>query len=83
MKVDFIDSYMLLWQTTEFDIFFSQFEIGSNMTVSALVRLIKEFYEDHKFLPKILHINADNCGRENKARTVYTIHTSTSIDISK
>ena len=37
------------------------------MTVTALVKLIREFHEDHKFLPKILHINCDNCGRENKA----------------
>ena len=34
------------------------------MVVSALERLIEEFHEDHKFLPRVLHINADNCARE-------------------
>ena len=44
------------------------FSQGSNMIVSALMRLIEEFYEDHGFLPRILHVNCDNCARENKER---------------
>ena len=47
----------------------SHYEIGSNYIVSALAKLILDFYDEHKFLPKVLHLNCDNCGRENKGGT--------------
>ena len=43
-----------------------QFENGSNMIVSILFKMIQDFYTDNKFLPPILFLNLDNCGRENK-----------------
>ena len=43
-----------------------QYENGSNMIVSILFRAMTDFYEDHGFLPPVLFLNVDNCGRENK-----------------
>ena len=42
------------------------------MVVSCLFRLLVDFVNDHKFLPKILHVHADNCGRENKNMFVFS-----------
>jgi hypothetical protein len=48
--------------------FFSidQFENGSNMIVSIIYKMIVDFVKDHNFLPPVLFLNFDNCGRENK-----------------
>ena len=48
-----------------------QFENGSNMIVSIVYRLIVDFLNDHKFLPPVLFLNLDNCGRENKVSLLY------------
>merc|ERR1719318_34743 len=45
-----------------------QFENGSNMIISIVYKMILDFLNDHKFLPPILFLNLDNCGRENKNR---------------
>ena len=49
-----------------------QFENGSNLIVTIIYKLIEDFLKDHKKLPRILHINTDNCGRENKNRFVFS-----------
>ena len=43
-----------------------QYENGSNMIVSMIFRMIRDFHEDNKMLPPVLFINMDNCARENK-----------------
>ena len=50
----------------------NNFEQGGNKVVSILYLLLKDFISDHKFLPKKLHINADNCWRENKNIYVFS-----------
>ena len=48
----------------------NNFEQSSNKVVSILFLLLKDFITDNKKLPSILHINADNCFRENKNKYV-------------
>ena len=50
----------------------NQFEQGSNMVITIIYQLLQAFLKDHKKFPKYLHINTDNCGRENKNRFVFT-----------
>ena len=45
-----------------------QFEQSSNMIVSSIFVFLEGFLEDKWQLPKVLHLFADNCGRENKNR---------------
>ena len=56
-----------------------QYENGSNMIVSMIFRMIRDFHEDNKMLPPVLFINMDNCARENKVsnpslRNPFKIH---------
>ena len=44
----------------------NHFEQGGSLVVTLIQRLLLSFFEDHKFIPKHLHIFADNCWRENK-----------------
>ena len=48
-----------------------QYENGSNLVVTVIHKLIEDFLKDHKKLPRTLHINTDNCARENKNRYVF------------
>lgn len=50
----------------------NQYEQGSNMIITIIYHLLQSFLLEHKKFPKYLHINADNCGRENKNRYVFT-----------
>ena len=50
----------------------NNFEQGSNKVVSILYHLLRDFISDHKFLPKKLTVNADNCWRENKNVLVFS-----------
>ena len=50
----------------------NQFEQGSNMVITVIYHLLHDFLKDHKKFPKHLHLNTDNCGRENKNRYVFT-----------
>ena len=44
----------------------NHFEQGGSLVVTIIHKLLLQFVEDHGFLPKNLHIFADNCWRENK-----------------
>ena len=58
------------------------YEQGSNMIVSIIYRLILDFYEEHKMLPKILDLNLDNCYRENKNRFMFAfLHALVELDV--
>ena len=48
----------------------NNFEQSSNKVVSVLFLLLQDFVKDNKKLPRILHVNADNCWRENKNKFV-------------
>ena len=50
----------------------NQYEQGSNMVITVIYHLLHAFLQDHKKFPKHLHLNTDNCGRENKNRYVFT-----------
>ena len=46
--------------------------------------MITNFIEDHGFLPKVLHIHADNCGRENKNKYLFSfLYSLVHLDICK
>ena len=49
-----------------------QFKQGSNMIVSIIYKVILDFFNEHKVLPKVLDLNLDNCARENKNRYVFS-----------
>ena len=51
--------------------FCSQFECGPNLVVTVLHKSLNQFLSDQKFLPRILVLNFDNCGRENKNKYVF------------
>ena len=42
------------------------------MVITVIYHLLHDFLKDHKKFPKHLHLNTDNCGRENKNRYVFT-----------
>ena len=42
------------------------------MVITVIYHLLQAFLLDHKKFPKYLHINTDNCGRENKNRFVFS-----------
>ena len=44
----------------------NHFEQGGSLVVTIIHKLLLEFVKDHNFLPRHLHIFADNCWRENK-----------------
>ena len=48
------------------------FENGSNMIITIVYLLIQEFLKDHNKLPRKLHLNMDNCWKENKNRFVFS-----------
>ena len=48
------------------------FENGSNMIITIIFLLLQEFIKDHKALPKKLHLNLDNCWKENKNRFLFS-----------
>ena len=50
----------------------NQYENGSNMVITIIYHLLHAFLQDHKKFPKTLHLQTDNCGRENKNRYVFT-----------
>ena len=63
------------YQTNEKKFFFinhNQYEQGSNMIVSIIYHLLHDFLIEFKKFPKKLHISADNCGRENKNRYLFS-----------
>ena len=41
-----------------------QFENASNLVITIICHLLEEFLNDHKVLPRKLHLNLDNCYRE-------------------
>ena len=47
------------------------FPNSSNMVVSVVFRMLEDVFEDHKFLPKCLHINLDNCGLKSMLRLYF------------
>lgn len=49
------------------------FAQGSNMVVSIVYKVIKDFLNEHGMLPKTLDLNLDNCWRENKESCLETI----------
>ena len=51
---------------------FLKFENGSNMIVTIVYHLLEDFLKDHGKLPKKLHLNLDNCWRENKNRFLFS-----------
>ena len=52
------------------------------MIVSIVFRMVQDFLKDHKFLPPVLFLNLDNCGRENKVKALIIIdYFGNSIDI--
>ena len=50
----------------------NQFEQASNMVITVIYHVLHSFLQDHKKFPKHLHLNTDNCGRENKNRYVFS-----------
>ena len=50
------------------------FQQGSNMVVSIVYKIIRDFHKDYKMLPKSLDLNLDNCWRENKEAVNKTRH---------
>ena len=42
------------------------------MVITIIYHLLHAFLQDHKKFPKTLHLQTDNCGRENKNRYVFT-----------
>lgn len=54
----------------------NQYEQGSNMVITVIYHLLQAFIQDHQRFPKHLHINTDNCGRENKNRYVFSFLSS-------
>ena len=46
------------------------FPQGSNMVVSVVYKVILDFLNEHKMLPKMLDLNLDNCWRENKGSCI-------------
>ena len=44
------------------------------MIVSIVFRMVQDFLKDHKFLPPVLFLNLDNCGRENKVKALIIIN---------
>ena len=44
----------------------NHFEQGGSLVVTIVHKLLLTFVQDHGFLPRNLHIFADNCWRENK-----------------
>ena len=49
----------------------NQFEQGSNMIVTIVYHLLLDFLLEFKRFPKKLHLNTDNCARENKNRFMF------------
>ena len=54
----------------------NQFEQGSNMVITVIYHILHSFLQDHHRFPKHLHLNTDNCGRENKNRFVFSFLSS-------
>ena len=50
----------------------NQFEQGSCMVITILYHVLQTFLSDHKRLPKHLHLQTDNCSRENKNRYLFS-----------
>ena len=48
------------------------FEQGSNLIITLVHLLLQEFQKDFGKFPKKLHINADNCWKENKNRFLFS-----------
>lgn len=48
------------------------FEQGSNLIITLVHLLLQEFVKDWKKLPKKLHLNMDNCWKENKNRFLFS-----------
>ena len=48
------------------------FENGSNLVITLIHHLLQEFLSDWKKLPKKLHLNLDNCWKENKNRYLFS-----------
>ena len=48
------------------------FENGSNLVVTLVYLLLLEFMNDWKKLPRKLHLNLDNCWKENKNRYLFS-----------
>ena len=54
------------------------------MVVTVVYKLIIDFLQDHGFLPKVLHIHVDNCGRENKNKYLFSfLYSLVHLDIFK
>ena len=48
------------------------FEQGSNLIITLVHMLLEEFVSDWNKLPKKLHLNMDNCWKENKNRYLFS-----------
>ena len=48
------------------------FENGSNMIITIIYKLLEEYVSDHQSLPRKLHLNLDNCWKENKNRFLFS-----------
>ena len=48
------------------------FENGSNLIVTLVYLLLQEFVKDWSKLPRKLHLNMDNCWKENKNRYLFS-----------
>jgi hypothetical protein len=48
------------------------FENGSNLIVTLVYLLLEEFVKDWSKLPRKLHLNLDNCWKENKNRFLFS-----------
>jgi hypothetical protein len=46
------------------------------MIVTIVFLLLEEFVKDHGHLPKKLHLNLDNCWKENKNRYLFSFLTA-------
>ena len=48
------------------------FENGSNLVITLVYLLLQEFIGDWKKLPRKLHLNLDNCWKENKNKFLFS-----------